>query len=541
MRDKAYGSFSRTGPTGSETSLVRQRLSGFDGSPLMSVLLVVSDADEIWIKGSISSVLDQTYPYVELCVCDNASKRPHVSEVLEESAASDDRVKVRRLQKPVLPAEAYNQALSLATGRFVTLLGEGDTLVPEAMFKMVNLLRNTQADVVYGDEDSEDISDRISNTIFKPYWSPDMFLSTPYVGRPCAIRRDVVEGLGGFRSGFEGAEEYDLMLRVAENTDRIRHLPEVLYHRRVYEKEPTREEYVARETLERAVSEALERRSVKATVEPGSAPDSVRVVRGLSGRPTVSVVALVTGMDFLDHTRQIVQSSSYPIREVIPAVIGEGVVPGEAPANGASAAGVANLAAGQATGEYLLFVHNFQGALSPEWLTGLLRQAQRPEVGVVGGRVLNSSGGTRSAGSYQSSLSRLTGSPESALSQEEPSRFLPVVSDQFNPYAVSAECLMIRRSLFEDASGFDEGNLPTAFYDLDFSFRLREKGLLNVYTPEASLFSRTSDYPLPGIEEVEYMWDRWWAMLVKALYYRDSPLRTEEESLDDDLLLLVSV
>jgi hypothetical protein len=101
--------------------------------------------------------------------------------------------------------------------------------------------------------------------------------------------------------------------------------------------------------------------------------------------------------------------------------------------------------------------------------------------------------------------------------------------------------MMVRRSVFESASGFDEGNLPTNFYDLDLSFRLREKGLLNVYTPDASLLSRAFDYPLPRVEEIEYMWDRWWAVLVKALYYKGSPLAAEGESFDDDLLPLVSV
>ncbi len=541
MQDEAQGSFSRTGLAGYEAPFMRQRLAGFGDLPLMSVLLVVSDADEIWIKGSISSVLDQTYPYVELCVCDNASRRPHVSEVLEECGSSDNRVKVCRLRGLALTAEAYGKALSLSTGRFVTLLGEGDKLVPEALSRMVKLLQHTESDVVYSDEDSVDISDRPSNTIFKPYWSPDMLLSIPYVGRPCVIRKDIMEDLGGFREGFESAEEYDLMLRVAEKTDRIRHLPGVLYHRRVYEREPAREEHIAREVLERAVGEALERRALEAKVEPGPAPDSVRVVRSLPGCPTVSVVALVTETDLLDHARKLEQNTSYPVLEVIPAGVGEGVLLEEGSVNGTSTARVANLAAGQATGEYLLFVRNFQGALSPDWLTELLRQAQRSEAGAVGGRVLNSDGGTRSAGSYQLSLRKLTGSPESALSQEEPSRFLPVVSHPFGPYAVSVECMMVRRSVFESASGFDEGNLPTNFYDLDLSFRLREKGLLNVYTPDASLLARAFDYPLPRVEEIEYMWDRWWAVLVKALYYKGSPLAAEGESFDDDLLPLVSV
>jgi hypothetical protein len=517
---------------------MEERLVGFWNPPTVSVLLAVSDPDEVWIKASLSSVLDGIYPHVELCVCDNASERPHVGQALDGLAASDERVKVRRLPKAASLAQAYNEALALAMGRFVTFLGEGDELAPEAFFYAVEVLQDTEADVIYGDEDSVDISDRRSNPVFKPYWSPDMFLSVPYLGRPCVIRRDLVEGLGGLREGFEGAEEHDLMLRVAEKTDRICHVPKMLYRRRTYEREPAPEGSVSREAARRAVKEALKRRDSEATVEPGPTPGSIRVVRGLSRRPTVSVVALVTAPGFASSDPE--KESSYPLHEVIPARAGGGVAPEER-ATSVPVAKAANLAAGRATGEYLLFVRNYRGATSSEWVLELLRQARRDEVGAVGGRVLNGDGSTRNAGSYLN-LSKLTGSSSDALPQRETSRFLPVIDHPFNPAAVAIDCMMIRRSVFEDVGGFDEGELPTAFYDLDLCFRLGESGLLNVYTPDASVFSREVLWPLPGVKQIGYMWERWWPVLVKMLHYEDSPLLAGSEKLDEDLLLsIVSV
>lgn len=538
MQDESYSSWiARTEPTDVERSLMEGLSATLWDPPCISVLLVVSDLDEIWTKKSVSSVLDGVYPHVELCVCDNGSSRPHVWEALEGFAASDERVKIHRLQTPAGFAGAHNEALSLATGRFVTVLGDGDELAPEALFGMVELLGDPEADGVFGDEDSVDISDRRSDPVFKPYWSPDLLLSTDYVGRPCVIRKSIVEDLGGFAGGLEGAEEHDLLLRIAEKTERISHLPRILYHRRVYEREQANEEPETRGELRLAVAGALARRGVAAAVAEGPAPGTVRVVRNLSGRPKVSVVALVTVTSFADRLGDLERRSSYPVHEVIPVGVGTASEEG---AIGVSPARSANLAAGRTTGEYLLFVRDYGETPSEGWIARLLEQAQRSEVGVVGGRVLDGARRTRSAGSFLD-LSKLTGSVPGALTRE-PSRFLPVVDYPFNPLAASVRCMMIRRSTFESADGFDDEKLPTDLYDLDLSFRLGERGLLGVYVPDAPVVSEMGDrFLLPEAAEVEYVWERWWSVLVRALQYKGSPLYASPGDLGDDVLSLLSV
>lgn len=530
MSDKAYTSYvRRSTPKAEELLLMGQRLSTLADPPTISVLLAVSDPDEVWIKESASSVLEGLYPHVELCVCDNASERRHVAQTLEEIAASDGRVKVRRLRRASGRTRAFRGALSLARGRFVTLLGEGDTLAPEALFRVAELLQNVEADVVYADEDRVDVAGLRSDPVFKPYWSPDLLLSTMYVGRPCVIRTALVRNLGGFREDLEGAAEHDLLLRVAEKTSRVVHLPGVIYHRRIYERGVPQTDENAREAARRAVGEALGRRAVEAAVEPGQDPDSLRVIRNLSGRPSVSVVALASEPGSVERAQELARDPDYPVHEVIPAPTWTGDTPARA----------ANLAAGGATGEYLLFVRDYSGATSPEWMVGLLRQAQRPEVGVVGGRVADADGNLRYAGSFLPELGSLIGFHLSVLSPDQGLRYVPVEDHPLNPHAVSADCMMVRRSVFEDAGGFDEEALPATFYDLDLSLRLGEKGLVNVYVPEAGVVCAT-DRPQPGMREIRLMWERWWPTLAKTLYYRDTPLRTAERPLDGDLLYLVS-
>lgn len=495
----------RTAPTAEDLSLLNDRLALLTISTEISVLLVVSDDDDIWLKASVSSVLESVYPQVQLCVFDNGSRRAHVARTLEGLAASDARVRVARSPEPVSASEARNRALDMATGEFVLFLDAGDLLAPGAPAHLVEALQRTGADVAYADEDSVDISDRRSSPVFKPHYAPDLLLAAMYVGRPCAIRRSPVLDLGGLRDGFEDGGEHDLLLRISENTDGIRHVPGVLYHRRQYGPGETKIPY---EASERAVREALKRRGATADVGTGSAPGVLRVARRLPERPTVSVVAPSEGAVGLER------GGGSPVREVIP-------VPGAFDARSA------NVAAAGAAGEYLLFLRGCR-ALEPGAIAELLREARRPEVGAVGGRVLTDEGWLRHAGSLVG-LSGFTGSLARVLPPEGHRTFLPVVDHPFNPYAVSAECLMVRRSVFEAADGFDEVHLPASYYDLDLSLRLRERGLINVYTPGADVVLGESDPALPAPGEIEHMWNRWWPALVNALHYEVSPLHVGED------------
>lgn len=514
---------------------MRIQIAGFEYLPSVSLALIVSDDDEVWIKSSVRSLLAQVYPHLELCVCDNGSARPHVREVLEDYAANDERVKIRRLPERRSRAEAYNSAFSGATGELVALLEAGDELAPEALFRVVDLLQRVRADVIYTDEDSVDVTGKRLNPVFKPYWSPDLLLSVPYAGRLCVIRRELLDASGAFREGFEGAEEHDLLLRLSEKTDSIRHLPGVLYHRRLL---PGREADLdggPSEASLRAVEEALARRGEGAAVGPDPKRGSLRVTRRVAGAPGVSVIVSAPEGEAagLPVVGDLERKTSYPVRQVIVAGSGPGSHATGGWVNHPFPARALNLAADRADSEYLVFVNARARVQTLGWLTELLGHAQRRGVGAVGCALLDPSGGLRHGGSLVE-VSRLAGSLDTPLSGDR----MPLVEGAFNFFAASATCMMVRKAVFEEAGGFDDEKLPTAFYDLDLCLRLRESGLVNVYTPHASLVHGGPE-PLPTEEEVAYVWRRWWERLVQLLYYRFSPLHAEHDGFDGDTLGLL--
>jgi GT2 family glycosyltransferase len=521
-----------------ELAAMAQQIAGLRYKPLVSIALVISDQDEVWIRDCVDSVLQQVYPHLELCICDNGSGRRHVLEVLEEYEAAGH-AKVRRLPEKRSWAGAYNEALSMTNGEFVALLDGGDEIAPEAIFKVVELLQDVRADVVYTDEDHIDVGGRRSDPVFKPYWSPDLLMSTPYVGRLCVVRRSILGVAGRFREGFRGVEEQDLALRLSEVTERIYHLPEVLYHRRrllTASGEPQK-----RWVSPRAIEDALARQGAAATVEPGMTRGSYRVVRSVKGLPKVSVVLHAPeGWTNWSLGDRLAEQTAYPVHQIIEARVGRAGPSSAARVSHPFPARALNLAAGEAEGEYLVFMDVRAQPTDTGWLSELLGQAQRQEVGAVGCRLLDPSGGMRHGGSLVE-INQLTGDPREEMKRLignpreralEGGEYLPLTDYAFNYEATSMECMMVRRASFERVEGFDDANLPNALYDLDLSFRLRELGLLNVYTPYTQAVCR-GFRNLPWVEETEYVWNRWWDKLVQILHYQTSPVYLAYHGLDE--------
>lgn len=528
QEDQTYRTWSlQTRPNEFELKVLSQRLGLLRYLPAISVLLMVADDDEIWIKASVSSVLDRIYPRLELCVCDNASSRPHVRSVLQQLAASDGRVRVCSLEERSGRAQAYNEALGLATGEYVAVLEPGDELSPEALPKVAEALDRTGADLLYTDEDEIDVAGRPSDPTFKPPWSPDLLLSTGYIGRLSVFRKEIVEELGGFREGVEGAEEYDLALRLAERTPNIHHLPGVHYHRR---RLPQNSRRTSASAPREVVQEALGRQRVKATVEKDFAPNSFRVTRDIPSGLRVSVI-LPDGGASEEYRRCLEENAGYPIHELV-AANSEGEAPDAAGYNSFPARAL-NLAARRAGGEYLVFLGKRVTPIGPGWLAEMLRQAQRPEVGAVGGKLLDANKDNIPAGRVLN-LTQLTGNVED--SNAAGGSYPPLSNHPCN-FPASARWMAVRREVFEDAGGFDDTRLPAAFYDLDLSFRLEEMGLLNVYTPYAGATCQVAPSLKPGSKEIAYMWSRWWGALIRTLYYSGSPMEQESDPAQRDAVL----
>ena len=482
----------------------------FNYQPLLSVIMPVYNPPEPFLRQAIESVLSQVYPDWELCIADDASDQPHVRRILQEYAATTDRIKVVFRTENGHIVQASNSALAQATGEFIITLDHDDLLTPDALYEVALLLnKNPEADVIYSDSDVMSVDQNTSEIkrygpAFKPDWCPDLFLSVMYTCHLGCYRRSLIEQIGGYRPGFEGSQDYDLVLRLTEKTNRIFHIPKILYHWRAHadsvaslEQDVKSYAYIA---AEKALSEALERRG-----EPGT----VTVVPNMLGRyivrykiaefGLVDIVLVVQGTE-LDLDRRlsaIFSKTTYPnyhltlVSPILTDPIQKWVDQEpdrlthlllDQPFNYAN---LSNDAVRQTRGTYLLFLSPAVEISSPDWIEAMVEQAQRPSIGAVGALLLN-----RDRSIHHGGILLGVGGIAANSHQDFPPEalgwggWLKVVN---NYSAVSGDCLMCRRETFERSGGFNP-KLGVQYHDVDLCLKLINQGLRNVYLPHVSLY-----------------------------------------------------
>ena len=503
--------------------------------PLISIIMPTYNTPALFLQEAIESVLSQVYSNWELCIADDASRLPHVAAFLRQYAANDRRIKViSRTQNGHISA-ASNSALTLATGEFVALLDHDDILTPDALYEMVSLLnQNPEADMIYSDEDKLNEQGERICPYFKPNWCPDSFLSRMYTCHFGVYRRTLIDRIGGFRLGYEGSQDYDLVLRFTEQTDKIFHIPKILYHWRMHaasaaggvEAKP-----YAYEAAKRALTDALVRRNEPGTVVSNTKFPGAYTVRysigsgtGSSGTgssstenpttdrpadyPKVSIIIPTRNLgSVLDRCLQsIFSKSTYPNYEVI--VIDNGSTEREAleaiatwqrrrsqqfksykfnvPFNFSR---INNFAAKKARGSYLLFLNNDTEVITPDWIEALVEQAQRKSVGAVGGLLLYPNNTIQHAGVLLG-IQGIANHSHRHLDPQTPGYFSQIATVN-NYSAITAACLMCRREVFEQVGGFDE-ELAVAYNDVDLCLKMVQKGYHNVYLPHAQLYHHES-------------------------------------------------
>ena len=222
--------------TAAELEKMTQAVELFDYQPTVSIITPVYNTDASFLEEAIQSVIAQIYPHWQLCLADDASTDSYVREILERYSDQDSRIQVIYREQNGHISAASNSALEIASGEFIALLDHDDLLAPDALYRVVELLnQNPSADMIYSDEDKVDENYYLSNPFFKPDWCPDSFLSKMYTCHLGVYRHSVVKEIGGFREGYEGSQDYDLVLRFSEKTSQILHLPKILYHWRLHE------------------------------------------------------------------------------------------------------------------------------------------------------------------------------------------------------------------------------------------------------------------------------------------------------------------
>lgn len=496
--------------TDADRARLRSWAADLTEPPRFSVLLPVYNTPETYLRAAIASVQRQLYPHWELCIADDASTGARVRQVLQDYAANDERIRVVQRQTNGGIAAASNSALELATGDFVALLDHDDELAEHALCRVAEALGADRGlDMVYSDEDKLELDGRHVEPFFKPDWSPELFLACMYTCHLGVYRTSLVRDVGGFRSEYDLAQDYDLVLRLTERTGRIHHIPDVLYH---WRKLPTSAatqvsaKPAAPAASKRALEDHLRRTGRAGAVAPGALLGLHRVRPAITGTPRVSIIIpsacrpLESRGQRTYHIIRCVESirakSTWPHYEVLlvhpPDVLtadlesdlnrlGVARLVREGPFNWSA---VNNLAAATAAGDHLLFLNDDTEVITPDWLEALLEFCQQPEIGAVGARMLFPDGSIQHAGVTVADLTprhsfyRMPGTNGGYFSNAILHR---------NVSAVTGACLMTRADVFHELGGFDEA-LTLNYNDVDYCLRVWTGGRRVVYTPHAQLY-----------------------------------------------------
>jgi GT2 family glycosyltransferase len=523
--------------------------------PRISILTPVYNTDPRWLRACIDSVRAQVYPDWELCLVDDGSTSKATLAVLKE-CEGDARIRIVHLAKNSGISMASNAALELATGEFLAILDHDDELAPEALYEMVRVLnRAPDADFIYSDEDKLGAAGERCDPYFKPDWSPEHFRSCMYTCHLMVLRTSLVRELGGFRRGFDGSQDYDLVLRVVERTDRIHHVPQILYHWRKIAGSMASSglaKTYAVDAGERALQDHVKRSGTDAVVLAGPAPGLFRLRHRIVGKPLVSLVLPTAGQTrtVMDRTidllvncvSSVVNKTTYENYELI---IGDD---GELPeataaylesitsvpvrrvhfphqADGFNYGRKLNYIAQHASGEHLVLFNDDTEVITPEWLEAMLEYSQQKAIGGVGAKLYFPDGRIQHIGmvigvngmaahAFHGHQGSTPGYGASAL----------IVR---NYSAVTGACLMTRRELFEQLNGF-ETRFQFDFNDVDYCLRLRQLGYRLVYTPYAELYhlewATWGGRPWHA-EEVEYMRRAWAQVYEHDPYYNPNLTR----------------
>lgn len=509
-------------PDDAELDKQREEARSFTYRPLVSIIVPVYNTDRDMLIRMLESVLAQTYEDWELCIADGHSKEVDVREILMMYMERYGKIKVSFLEVNGHISGNSNEALALAEGEFVAFLDHDDELAPSALYEVVKLLNHhPELDFIYSDEDKIDEQGKRTAPFFKPDWSPDLLYSVNYVCHLAVLRTSLVKRLRGFRSGYEGSQDYDLFLRASAVTSMIGHVPRILYHWRMHEHstsgDVSRKDYADR-AGRAALADVLKRSLADVYVTPGQAATNYRVRYPLKGDPLVSIIipfrdkvdllktcvgSIMSKSGRTNYELLLVSNGSredwtHQYLDAIGKHPGVRVLGFDEEFNYAR---INNFGALHARGDYLLFLNNDTEVISEHWLQSMLEHAQRKEIGAVGCKLLFPDGTIQHAGVVVG----MTGYAGHVFAGLPDHSFTYFGSTDFerNVLAVTGACMMVRKEVFEGVGGFNE-QFVLCGNDVDLCLRIHERGFRNLYTPYAVLYhyesaSRRST-PIPATD-----------------------------------------
>lgn len=484
--------------------------------PCITVIMPVYNTDITYLRKAINSVLNQSYSNWELSIADDFSPNQSVRQVLEEYSNLDQRIKVVYRKTNGHISAASNSALETATGDFVALLDHDDELAKHALYYVVSAINNyPNASIFYSDEDKIDEQGVRTDPHFKPDWNPDQFFSQNYISHLGVYRRELINKIGGFKIGVEGSQDQDLLLRCLPYIKDVQiiHIPKVLYHWRALKGstalDSTEKSYTTNAGIKalKDYFNALGKKDI--IVENGMVPNTYRV-RYPIPNPQPLVSLLIPTRDMLSLLKVCVESiinkTTYQNYEII--ILDNGSVKNDTltyfstiqakekrvkvlkydhPFNYSA---INNFGVTHAKGDIIGLINNDVEVISPEWLTEMVSHVIRPEIGCVGAKLYYGDDTIQHAGVIIG-LGGVAGHSHKHFPRNAPGYFykLKIIH---NLSAVTAACLLVRKSVFEEVGGLEVEGLKIAFNDVDLCLKVREAGYRNLWTPYAELYHHES-------------------------------------------------
>lgn len=515
-----------------------EHAQGFAERPLISIVMPTYNPNVGFLAKAIDSVLAQTYPHWELCICDDASATPDARQLVERYMAQDARIRFVRSERNSRIAGATNQAIALATGDWVGFLDHDDELTQDALHWVVASINdNPGVQLVYSDEDKIDDVGQRFDPYFKCAFNHELMLAQNMVCHFMSVKKSLLDAVGPLRSEFDGSQDYDLTLRLVERlkASEIVHVPRVLYHWRACEGSTaaaTDNKNYALDAARRAVAEHLQRIGLPGEVLPGIIPHYNRVRFQLPDPPPLVSVVIPTRdkPELISLCLQtVLERTTYPNFEIV--VVDNGSVDEQVKALYQKVASdrvrildasipfnfsrLVNMGAAAGKGDIILLLNNDIEVLDGDWMHEMVSHAVHDGVGAVGAKLLYPDGRTQHNGVIVG-IGGVAGHSHKYFPGDAPGYFGRAQLHQ-ELSSVTGACLAIKRSAWNAVDGFDE-QLGIAFNDVDFCLRVQAAGYRNVWTPHALLKHHESasrgleDNPAKQARfasEVHYMLARW--------------------------------
>ena len=496
----------------SEEERKRQEETVFPNMVKISILTPLWNTPENFLRDMIGSVQKQTYGNWELCLADGSDDaHAYVGEICRELAGKDERIRYRKLEKNEGIAGNTNQCLTMATGEYIGLFDHDDMLHPCVLFEYVKAINEKNADYVYCDEatfKNGDINQMITMH-FKPDYAIDTLRANNYICHFSVFSRKLLDGTELFRTKFDGSQDHDMILRLTDKAEHVVHVPKLLYYWRLHagsvasgiEAKP-----YAIESARGAVADHLRKHGFEHfTITSTRAFETIfKITYEIIGDPKISII--IPNKDHVEDLRRcvtsIIEKSTYDNYEIVivennsetkeifsyyeelknnPSIK---IVTFKGAFNYSA---VNNFGVGAATGDYVLLLNNDTQVITVNWLEELLMYAQREDVGAVGGKLYYADKTIQHAGVVIGLGAHRTAGHTHYRQKRENLGYMGRLCYAQDVSAVTGACLMVKKKLYEEAGGLDEG-FAVSLNDVDFCLKLRQLGYLNVFTPFAELY-----------------------------------------------------